>query len=37
MLIDPTPHIISLNMAWVHINRWGRIKKRVNHPPVVTE
>lgn len=34
-LIDPTPHIISLRMAWVHINRFGHIKKRVKHRPVV--
>lgn len=35
-LIDPTPHIISLNRAWVHITRFGRIKRRVKHRPVLS-
>lgn len=34
-LIDPTPHIISLSRAWVHVTRWGRIKRRSNHGPVL--
>lgn len=33
--IDPTPHIISLNRVWVHITRLGRIKRKVQHPPVL--
>lgn len=31
------PYGIHLGMAWVHINRFGRIKRRVKHRPVVED
>lgn len=34
-LINPTPHIISLTRVWVHVTRFGRVKRRANHAPVV--
>ena len=36
VLIDPTPNVISLNRAWVHVNWLGFIK-RGGHAPVVSE
>lgn len=35
MLIHWPPHVISLGTAWVHVTRFGRIKRRVKHRPVV--
>ena len=36
-LVHWPPYGIHLDQAWVHVNRFGRIKRRVKHAPVVTD
>ena len=35
MLINPQPWVISLTRAWVHVNWRGKIKRRIQHKPVL--
>ena len=34
-LIHWPPYGIHLGQAWVHITRYGRIKRRIKHRPVL--
>lgn len=34
-LLHWPPYGIHLNYAWVHVSRFGNVKRRVNHKPVL--